>query len=60
MDILLKMLQDKASVKNGIDSLLAGAFVGAFTTVLNNPLDVIKSRIQADYQVSRRLKTMDS
>ncbi|GAB5369482.1 hypothetical protein AAMO2058_001408200 [Amorphochlora amoebiformis] len=35
------------------DPLIAGASVGAITTILNNPLDVIKSRIQADAQGGR-------
>jgi len=44
------MIQAKKGAGTALDSLLSGALVGAFTTVLNNPLDVIKSRMQADSQ----------
>jgi len=40
----------KRASKGGWESLVAGAAVGAFTTVLNNPIDVVKSRMQADSQ----------
>eukprot|EP00471_Norrisiella_sphaerica_P013477 CAMPEP_0184496410 /NCGR_PEP_ID=MMETSP0113_2-20130426/33890_1 /TAXON_ID=91329 /ORGANISM="Norrisiella sphaerica, Strain BC52" /LENGTH=279 /DNA_ID=CAMNT_0026883021 /DNA_START=10 /DNA_END=849 /DNA_ORIENTATION=- len=53
-----KIVQDlrarSGSGPKGWEPLVAGASVGAFTTVLNNPLDVIKSRMQADSQDGSR------
>jgi len=37
-----------SKIKGFWDPLFSGAFVGGITTILNNPIDVVKSRMQAD------------
>jgi len=48
---ITKALVDaRGGTKRAWDPLVGGAAVGAITTVLNNPIDVVKSRMQADQQ----------
>ena len=50
-DIAMEAIVGGTGEKRWFHSLLCGAFVGMTSTVLNNPLDVVKSRMQAEQQV---------